>query len=360
MRDIKQGDADSFHTYLTEGCKLCQEGAKMVLFVTGICDKSCFYCPISEERKGKQVYANEQPISKDLDIIEEANRMDALGTGITGGEPLIEKELVLRYINLLKNTFGKKHHIHLYTASAPDKTTVSELAEAGLDEIRFHPPQSVWEKIKDTPYAGSMAETSKLGIETGFELPSIEGVEALIKFASKNDYFVNLNELEFSDTNAEALKERSFVLVDDISNAVLGSRSAAIKAINGIMKGHFCSSRYKDAIQLRKRLLRTAEVSSRPFEMITDDGTIVFGIINTDKTDEVKKILLENEVPEDLYEIIGESIEIAAWVLEEMAEFIQGYGSMTIVEKYPIKDGIIVESMPLLNPKLINKNAIDG
>ena len=351
MQDIEQGDADSFFTSLTQGCKLCQKGSKMVLFVTGLCDKNCFYCPISEERKENKVYANEQPISDDSEIIEEAKRMNALGTGITGGEPLLEKELVLHYIQLLKDTFGKKHHIHLYTASTPGKETIYELAEAGLDEIRFHPPQNMWEILEGSVYEKSMSEAREAGIETGLEVPAIEGVEELVRFARKNDYFINLNELEFSDTNAEELKYRGYGLVDDISNAVAGSKNIAKEAVYGSTYGHFCSSRYKDAVQLRKRLIRTAENISRPLDIITEDGTIVFGIIHIHHPEKILEILQYNEVPEDLYEIKANSIEIAAWVLEDIADKIQTCEKMEIVEKYPIKDGIVVESIPIANPK---------
>ncbi|MDK2891764.1 MAG: uncharacterized protein PWQ49_156 [Methanohalophilus sp.] len=323
----------------------------MVLFVTGLCDKRCFYCPLSEERKKSQVYANEHRVENDFEIIEEAKLMNALGTGITGGEPLLEKELVLHYIRLLKNTFGKKHHIHLYTASAPDRITIEEFCEAGLDEMRFHPPQNMWKNLEGSSYEKSMLEAKKAGIETGLEVPAIEGVENLVKFAMKNDYFINLNELEFSDTNADELKARNYTLVDDISNAAEGSRDIAKKAINGSIKAHFCPSRYKDAIQLRKRLIRIAEITSRPLDMITDDGTIVFGIIYSENLDKTLKILHDNEVPDELYEIKNNTIEIAAWVLEELAVSIQAYGRMEIVEKYPMKDGMIVESMPVLDPK---------
>jgi pyruvate formate-lyase activating enzyme-like uncharacterized protein len=36
----------------------------MVLFVTGRCHRTCWYCPLSRERKGLDVvYANDQKVS---------------------------------------------------------------------------------------------------------------------------------------------------------------------------------------------------------------------------------------------------------------------------------------------------------
>ena len=75
---------------LPQGCILCHQGAKMVLFVTGHCPRSCWYCPLSSDRKDRDVvYANDRRIETPDQIIKEAETMSALGTGITGGEPLL-------------------------------------------------------------------------------------------------------------------------------------------------------------------------------------------------------------------------------------------------------------------------------
>jgi pyruvate formate-lyase activating enzyme-like uncharacterized protein len=75
----------------------------MVLFVTGRCTRLCWYCPLSSDRKAKDViFANDRNVTKPSEIIREAEAMSALGTGITGGEPLLVLDNVLHYIRLLK------------------------------------------------------------------------------------------------------------------------------------------------------------------------------------------------------------------------------------------------------------------
>ncbi len=92
---------------LSSGCVLCHEGAKLVLFVTGRCRRTCWYCPLSRERKGKDTaYANDRRIETPEDIIAEAEIMSALGTGVTGGEPLLVLDRVIEYCTLLKDTYG--------------------------------------------------------------------------------------------------------------------------------------------------------------------------------------------------------------------------------------------------------------
>lgn len=130
----------SFSNYITKGCSYCKKGSKMVLFITGLCHHNCFYCPISIEKKNKDIiFANEKLILDKDDIIIAAMEMNAKGTGITGGEPMLKFNRVIEYITLLKNRFGFKHHIHLYTSYPISKKKLEILKNIGLDEIRFHP-----------------------------------------------------------------------------------------------------------------------------------------------------------------------------------------------------------------------------
>jgi pyruvate formate-lyase activating enzyme-like uncharacterized protein len=316
----------------------------MVLFVTGLCRKNCFYCPVSSERKGKDViFANERPVKNDEDIIEEAVSMDALGTGITGGEPLIRLERVAHCIKLLKNHFGDSHHIHLYTALAPGKNVLESLRGAGLDEIRFHPPPEQWASINRTPYRKALINSCELGFSTGIEIPSVSSdLSDILSLLEEVGGFLNLNELEFSETNADELKKRGYVPVNDVSSAALGSKEAAEALIGSRL--HFCSSCFKDAVQLRERFKRIAKKVSRDFDEVTEDGTLVYGVIEGDCM-----AILKETVEDNMYNYVHDgSIEIAWWIAEELAEDLKKAGcSVSVIERYPMKDGMVVEKTPL-------------
>ena len=205
----------------------------------------------------------------------------------------------------------------------------------------------------------------------------MEGAEHVAEFVRDLGCFLNLNELEFSDTNAEALKARGYVLRDDESNTVLGSAEVAENAIkigrggsnkcgsvgncsnddssgqSSCGKMNFCSSRYKDAVQLRLRLIRTAQKNARPFDEITEDGTVIYGKIDVDESylDAFAAFLEELELPEESYAVNADknTVETAAGIAEELAailseDCISDFGSVKfwIIERYPFENGFLV------------------
>ena len=139
MLDLSTSGIQAADANEAVGCIQCQTGSKLVLFVTGHCHWMCDYCPLSENRKEIDVmFANERPCTDFTQVIEEAKAMNATGTGITGGDPLMAREHSIEAIKALKAEFGPQHHIHLYTSIPFAVEHAASFAEAGLDEIRFH------------------------------------------------------------------------------------------------------------------------------------------------------------------------------------------------------------------------------
>ena len=351
MRIRRQDCGSAYIGELAKGCEHCMEGSKMVLFVTGRCDTGCFYCPVSFERKGRDVvYANERKVSKREEIIEEAESIGATGSGITGGDPLMKMDRTVEMIRMLKEHFGPEHHIHLYTSTV-DPEKVSALIEAGLDEIRFHPPVSKWKEMDGS----GMEEIVKMDIDVGFEVPALpdheEDLSALLDYAVKIGVkFVNLNELEFSESNWDMMSTHDYEVRDEISAAVLDSEEVAIRMMKSHpeISIHFCSSTFKDGVQLRKRLIRRAERVAKEYDVVTEDGTLLKGLIYSDDLNEAAEILrTEYDVPDVLMFIDSERnrIEIAPWIVEEIAEELPF--KCYIAEEYPTDDRLEVERTPL-------------
>ena len=337
---------------LAKGCEHCMNGSKMVLFVSGKCNTGCFYCPVSNEKKGKDaVYANEKRIGSEEEIITEAEGMDATGTGITGGDPLLNMDRTLRMIRMLKKKFGKEHHIHLYTSSV-DLDKAKALEAAGLDEIRFHPPINIWENIVATDL-GKIVAASKMDV--GVEVPAIPDLAVQLEkligdVAVLGVKFINVNELEFSEGNWEMISARQYELKDELSSAILGSETLAKKILKKFPDAniHFCSSSFKDSVQLRKRLIRMAEKNAKEYDVVTEDGTVLKGIIYADDLEKAAELLRdEYDVPDELMfiDLSRKRMEIASWIVEEIASELPF--KCYIVEEYPTADRLEVERIPL-------------
>jgi pyruvate formate-lyase activating enzyme-like uncharacterized protein len=329
---------------ISKGCEQCAKGGKMVLFVYGYCDqRDCFYCPLGENRKNvTQVYANERPVETDEDVLTEAHQMDALGTSVTGGEPQEALDRTCHYLSLLKEEFGEDHHTHLYTGITGGRENMRRLSEAGLDEVRFHPPYEQWGDLHGTEWEEILYTAREEGLTPAFEIPGIRAEEEFLEFLDEGAAeFCNINEFEMSQGNYRRMQEQGYDLKEGHMSAVDGSREEILAVMGDHPKVYFCTSVFKDAAQHRRRLKRIARNVRRPFDEVTDDGTLVYGksYARGDRFDELG-------VPEEYYTVKSDHVEVAWWLLEEMIED-GDIEEGEIVEQYPNYDGTVVERTPL-------------
>jgi hypothetical protein len=334
----------------------------MVVLITGLCPSNCFYCPLSRRKIGRDViFADEWKLENEDNtekLIREVKLIKATGAGITGGDPLFVWERTKKYISILKNHFGSKFHIHLYTSGLKNIDYIDDLISAGLDEIRFHPLPNLWENMEKS----NLKKSSIEDVDAAIEIPAIPNMEkeifSLVRWADQHNFkWINLNELEFSETNAEELKKRGYTVKNDISSAVKGSQETAIKIIElsedfeiGV---HYCSSSFKDGIQLKNRIKRRAKSVAKDHEIITKEGTILKGIVvSSDKTlKQLKAILLDNFEIDETHLFLNKKknrIELPLFLLENISQNLKKQNIQSfIVEEYPTADALEVEKTPL-------------
>tara|TARA_B100000900_G_scaffold146770_1_gene124481 strand:+ start:23388 stop:24473 length:1086 start_codon:yes stop_codon:yes gene_type:complete len=315
-----------------EGCIQCQKGSKMVLFVTGKCHWGCDYCPLSENRReSPDMFANERRCTTWDEVIEEGRAMNATGTGITGGDPMLDIEKSLEAVKQLKAEFGPQHHIHLYTSIAFNPKRAKDFGDAQLDEIRFHLLDGTIKK-----YLTVMQSCKDAGIKVGVELPCEPDKEEqlfslLLQLHDSPVDFLNLNELEITVGNQENMDVRGFNLSGGITAAAEGSFELGmkLKEASRDLSFHlkFCTAQFKDAGQLRARFRRRGQANLRPYEVLSEDDTILFGAIPTkpdDAREDITELKQALEIDEGWirFDASNERIEIPLSIAEELAEIL--------------------------------------
>ncbi|MGV8151145.1 MAG: radical SAM protein [Candidatus Woesearchaeota archaeon] len=366
---------------LPKGCTQCAKGEKLVMFVTGICPRQCPYCPLSEQKKDKDViFANERQLDDENsinDMIAEARACKSKGAGFTGGDPLTRIDRTCKYIKSLKKSFGKKFHVHLYTSmELLNEKNLNLLNDAGLDELRFHPEltnNKLWSKVKlFYNKKGKRKYDFKIGIEIPVLPKSYSVTKKVVDYFNSYVDFINLNELEISD--AESFKIKNVHVRNNTYYGAAGSQEAAFELLKYINKKyplqnvHYCTCKLKDKIQLGKRLKKRAENTAKKFDIITEDGTILRGAIYLEKPGfNYKKKLLAIENKEDInkkletikeklikkYSIPNSLIEVDSLklrlitnigIVRELAKILKSQSLIpAIVEQYPTYDQMEVE-----------------
>ncbi len=326
---------------ISKGCKQCVKGEKLVLFVTGLCPRKCWYCPLSDKKMFKDVtYANEWPTNSTNEVIKEAELTEAKGAGITGGDPLITPERSIRYIRELKKRFGKEFHIHLYTSfELATHENLEKLYDSGLDEIRFHP------NIEDKKMWNNIENSRKFGWDIGAEIPAIPGKEketrGLINFLDGKIKFLNINELEITETNNISFRKRGLKTKSELSQGIEGSNKMANELLEYCVEKsfnvHFCTAKLKDKVQLRNRITRRARNILTEYDELTPEGLLVRPVVYGN-IKQLKNFAINNNFPHFL-DSINERIIIEPRCLKKNLQLIKKEGfKPAIVEEYPTWD----------------------
>lgn len=353
---------------LPEGCKLCVKGRKLVLFISGKCMRKCFYCPLSEKRKGiDAVWANERKLSNVnavSEAIEEARLCGAKGAGITGGDPLLFVSRVCKFVQVLKKKFGKTFHIHIYLpTNLITKQKLKKLADSEIDEVRFHPlflKQDFESEIKKIIVA------KQFKWQVGIEIPALPDKEKetlrFIESALPLLDFININELELSDTNLEMMSALGYHAKKDSKRGetgyvVEGSQETALKILKRLdkvkpagLRVHYCSAATKNLFQYKNRLMLRAKNILEPYDILTPRFTLYRGALypkDKDKKIESKILILKKLGLSKKF--IGfdkekQRIFIPVGFALEFKEKLKQNFKVALVEELPTYDNTLIQS----------------
>lgn len=327
---------------IAEGCKYCVEGKKLVLFISGVCKRNCWYCSLSKKRKEKDItFANERVCKNVKDLFLEIKKSGATSAGITGGDPLLFFKRTIKYASAMKKKFGKNFHIHIYLPTrfvTEDK--LKKLAKC-VNEVRFHPeflcrkmsPEEMSQDIKKIVLANKFWEKKNIGIELPMIPDQKDNILNFILKIKDKIGFVNLNEFELSETNFDILTKK--YKLKEGGYVVDGSLEAGkwileqLKKNKVDLKVHLCTAELKNLHQFKNRLKRYEVL---PYGKRTEDGTVIYLVVN-------KKL----ELKDTFYDAEKNRTILS----EEVARKLLGKEKIFRVEEFPTCDRIEVESEEL-------------
>jgi len=280
MINIERGNI--YHGKLPRGCELCLLGLKSVIFITGLCNVKCFYCPVSRDRKGRDVIYINDVNANLITILEEIENSLSRGVAITGGEPSLVDERLCELCKFLKREYGEDFHIHIYTNPISwSRHFLMKICQIPIDELRLHITcrEALHKVLINIKY---LRDTT---FDIGVEVPVFPGWEENIVNVVEDLYhrdiisFVNLNEVDINDSNVDNIINRGYEV--DYRGFLRGSYESCIKVLNILSRKfrdlniHVCTSTVKDSIQVRLRMYTRSIVYASSNQYVQEDGTVI-------------------------------------------------------------------------------------
>jgi pyruvate formate-lyase activating enzyme-like uncharacterized protein len=289
-----------FTRSLSPGCQLCGRGKWSCLFINGICNTRCFYCPTAQPSKGEPTTSTIRFLSPH-DYLDYIEKFKFTGVSISGGEPLLTFDRTLRFVSTIKRRFGNGIYLWLYTNGIMvTRDKLKALADAGLDEIRFNISANHYgvDKVK--------LAVGLVGTVT-VEIPAIpEDYELLKSTMTRLEEigvkYLNLHQLRCTPYNCDNLIRRGYTFLHGPKVTVMESELTALRLLEHACEHdirlpvNYCSFAYKNRFQTAAYRRRFAPFVCKPFEDITAAGTIRRMSIKgpPEQLDHVAKLLAES------------------------------------------------------------------
>ena len=338
---------------LSPGCRLCGEGHWSCLFITGLCNARCFYCPASQEKDEipqtqRLLFADPEAYARYI------NWFAFKGVSFSGGEPLLVYDRTIRSIETIRRLCAKDIYIWMYTNGIlGSEEKFRTLGAAGLDELRFD--------LGATNYQlrvlrGAAACIRNITVEIPAipeELPRLK--ELLPRLCDLGVTNLNLHQLRLTAHNAEKLLPRGYTYLHGEAPTVVESELAAFELMAFVVEQNlplgvnYCNFQFKNRFQKagfrRKMATRLAETN----EEITANGflrRIVVGTTSMASTMALGTLAAMTDLPEQIV------LHYKGRVLSNLGNPASARRHAIASIDYPIDDGLAVEPI-LLSGSLV-------
>jgi pyruvate formate-lyase activating enzyme-like uncharacterized protein len=126
-----------FTRRLPPGCRGCLAGKGTNAFVTGLCTRECFFC-FNQKPRTDELVVHGIRIAQPEEAPEIVQRYGLRSVGVSGGEPTMRPERLLRLVRALR-TLPFRVRIDLYTnGDGLTNALLAQLKDASLDALRFN------------------------------------------------------------------------------------------------------------------------------------------------------------------------------------------------------------------------------
>ncbi len=266
------------HGPLSPGCRQCTEMSWSCLFISGRCNGRCFYCPTPQN-------VDDPPMSGSVPFHHAQDYADYVlffgfgGASVSGGEPFLNFDQSLAYVQALRQTCGPELHIWLYTnGMLVTEEKLRRLAGAGLNEIRFDIGATGYD-LKFARLAAGIVPTVTV------EIPAVpeeyDRLESLLpELSVAGVSHLNLHQLRLTPHNAGNLLEHDYTFIHGPKVTVLESELCALGLVVHAAKNklplavNYCSFVYKHRFQAAASRKRFGGHVLKKGESLTDSGHI--------------------------------------------------------------------------------------
>ncbi len=266
-----------WYKYLSEGCKLCTEGKWSCLFISGVCNAKCFFCPTRQDVENEVPSSQMKSFETPEDYADYINYFGFKGVSLSGGEPLLDIEKTISYIKAVREKCDPDIYIWVYTNGLiGTEENFKLLKNAGVNEVRFN--------LCASGYDLSLIEKASGIIDNiTVEIPAVpEDCEKLIEMLPKlvklGVKYLNLHTLRPTEYNIEKILHRPYTLAHGEAPIIIESELTALTvmefaASNKLDIGiNYCSYNYKYNFQKSGYRSIVSEKLKSEFQEVTDKG----------------------------------------------------------------------------------------